>query len=33
MSLHEFLKMHPTSIASEIFITGRTYSKQDYAQK
>jgi len=33
MSLHKFLKVHLTSIASELFITGRTYSKQDHAQK
>ena len=33
MSLHKFLKVHLTSIASELFITGRKYSKQDHAQK
>jgi len=32
MSLHKFLKVHLTSIASELFITGITYSKQDHAQ-
>ena len=33
MSLHKFLKVHLTSIAYEIFITGVEYSKQDHAQK
>ena len=33
MSLHKFLKVHLTSIASELFIIGITYSKQDHAQK
>ena len=32
MSLHTFLKVHWTSIASELFITGRTYSEKDHAQ-
>ena len=33
MSLHKFLKVHLTSIAYELFFTGRSYSKQDCAQK
>jgi hypothetical protein len=33
MSVHKFIKMHLTSIASELFIKGITYSKQDHAQK
>jgi len=32
MSLHKFIKVHLTSIACELFITGITYSKQDHAQ-
>ena len=32
MSLHKFLKVHLTSIASELFITSRTYSEKDHAQ-
>ena len=33
MSLHKFLKVHLTSIAYELFITGIAYSKQGHAQK
>ena len=33
MNYHKFLKVHLTSTTYEIFITDRTYSKQDYAQK